>query len=54
MKSPTVSQLQEGGYAIETVVEKAQVNRLIPLLKGRRRDRHPRDPDLEDRPLRRS
>lgn len=35
MKSPTVAQLQEGGYAIETVVEKAQVNRLIPLLKGR-------------------
>jgi ATP phosphoribosyltransferase len=33
MKSPTVAQLQEGGYAIETVVEKAQVNRLIPLLK---------------------
>ena len=35
MKSPTVAQLQEGGYAIETVVEKAQVNRLIPLLKAR-------------------
>ncbi len=35
MKSPTVAQLQEGGYAIETVVEKAQVNRLIPLLKGK-------------------
>jgi ATP phosphoribosyltransferase len=35
MKSPTVAQLQEGGYAIETVVEKAQVNRLIPLLKTR-------------------
>ena len=34
MKSPTVAQLQEGGYAIETVVEKAQVNRLIPLLKA--------------------
>jgi ATP phosphoribosyltransferase len=33
MKSPTVAQLQEGGYAIETVVEKSQVNRLIPLLK---------------------
>jgi ATP phosphoribosyltransferase len=35
MKSPTVAQLQEGGYAIETVVDKAQVNRLIPLLKAR-------------------
>ncbi|MEX2406731.1 MAG: ATP phosphoribosyltransferase [Actinomycetota bacterium] len=35
MKSPTVAQLQEGGYAIETVVEKAQVNRLIPLLKSK-------------------
>jgi ATP phosphoribosyltransferase len=35
MKSPTVSRLQEGGYAIETVVEKGQVNRLIPLLKQR-------------------
>jgi ATP phosphoribosyltransferase len=35
MKSPTVSSLQEGGYAVETVVEKDQVNRLIPLLKQR-------------------
>jgi ATP phosphoribosyltransferase len=35
MKSPTVSQLSEGGYAIETVVEKATVNRLIPLLKSK-------------------
>ena len=35
MKSPTVSQLQEGGYAVETVVDKDQVNRLIPLLKQR-------------------
>lgn len=35
MKSPTVAPLQEGGYAIETVVEKAQVNRLIPLLKAK-------------------
>jgi ATP phosphoribosyltransferase len=34
MKSPTVSRLQEGGYAVETVVEKRQVNTLIPLLKG--------------------
>lgn len=35
MKSPTVSRLQEGGYAIETVVDKEQVNRLIPLLKAK-------------------
>jgi ATP phosphoribosyltransferase len=35
MKSPTVAQLQEGGYAIETVVEKALVNHLIPLLKAK-------------------
>jgi ATP phosphoribosyltransferase len=35
MKSPTVSQLSEGGYAIETVVEKATVNTLIPLLKSK-------------------
>jgi ATP phosphoribosyltransferase len=35
MKSPTVSRLQEGGFAIETVVEKARVNRLIPELKAR-------------------
>lgn len=34
-KSPTVSPLQESGYAVEAVVEKAQVNRLIPLLKSR-------------------
>ncbi len=33
MKSPTVSRLSAGGYAVETVVDKAQVNRLIPLLK---------------------
>jgi ATP phosphoribosyltransferase len=35
MKSPTVSRLQEGGYAVETVVDKDRVNRLIPLLKAR-------------------
>jgi ATP phosphoribosyltransferase len=33
MKAPTVSQLSEGGYAIEAVVEKRGVNRLIPELK---------------------
>jgi ATP phosphoribosyltransferase len=35
MKSPTVAELQEGGYAIETVVDKVEVNRLIPLLKAK-------------------
>jgi ATP phosphoribosyltransferase len=34
MKSPTVSPLSAGGYAIETVVEKARVNTLIPQLKA--------------------
>jgi ATP phosphoribosyltransferase len=33
MKSPTVSSLSGGGYALETVVDKAEVNRLIPMLK---------------------
>jgi ATP phosphoribosyltransferase len=32
-KSPTVSQLANGGFAIETVVEKRSINRLIPGLK---------------------
>jgi ATP phosphoribosyltransferase len=35
MKSPTVSSLQAGGYAVETVVEKTRVNTLIPQLKAR-------------------
>jgi ATP phosphoribosyltransferase len=34
MKAPTVSPLAGGGYAIETVVDKRGVNRLIPELKG--------------------
>jgi ATP phosphoribosyltransferase len=34
MKAPTVSQLSEGGYAVETVVDKRDVNRLIPRLKA--------------------
>ncbi len=34
MKAPTVSPLSEGGYAIETVVEKRTVNTLIPQLKA--------------------
>jgi ATP phosphoribosyltransferase len=34
MKAPTVSPLSEGGYAIETVVEKRTVNTLIPQLRS--------------------
>lgn len=35
MRAPTVSQLAETGfYAVETVVEKAQINTLIPQLKS--------------------
>lgn len=34
MKSPTISELAgEGGYAVETVVEKSLINTLIPALK---------------------
>jgi ATP phosphoribosyltransferase len=34
LKSPTVSKLfGEGGYAVETVVAKTDINRLIPDLK---------------------
>jgi ATP phosphoribosyltransferase len=33
MRSPTVSELSAGGFAVETVVDKTDVNRLIPLLK---------------------
>ncbi len=36
MKSPTVSKLfKESGYAVETVVEKKEINILIPALKDR-------------------
>jgi ATP phosphoribosyltransferase len=34
MKAPTVSPLSGGGFAIETVVDKRGVNRLIPQLKA--------------------
>ena len=34
MKSPTVSSLRDGGFAVETVVEMRGVNRLIPELKA--------------------
>jgi len=33
MRSPTVSPLADGGFAVETVVEKSKVNELIPSLK---------------------
>jgi ATP phosphoribosyltransferase len=33
MRSPTVSELSGGGYAVETVVPKADINTLIPALK---------------------
>jgi ATP phosphoribosyltransferase len=34
LKSPTVSELAgSGGFAVETVVAKNQINRLIPALK---------------------
>ncbi len=32
-KSPTVSQLANGGYAIETVVDKSTVNLVIPAVR---------------------
>jgi ATP phosphoribosyltransferase len=32
-KSPTVSQLAGGGFAVETVVEKAHINRIIPAVR---------------------
>jgi len=34
MKSPTVSPLADGGFAVETVVDKGSVNELIPRLKA--------------------
>jgi ATP phosphoribosyltransferase len=34
MKAPTVSPLADGGFAIEAVVDKRGVNRLIPQLKA--------------------
>ena len=34
MKSPTISPLSAGGYALETVIEKSHINRLIPELKA--------------------
>jgi ATP phosphoribosyltransferase len=34
MKAPTVSPLSDGGFAVEAVVEKSRINRLIPELKA--------------------
>ena len=34
MKAPTVSQLSDGGFAVEAVADKRGVNRLIPRLKA--------------------
>lgn len=34
MKAPTVSPLSDGGFAVEAVVEKTRINRLIPELKA--------------------
>jgi len=34
MRAPTVSPLSDGGHAVEAVVEKGRVNRLIPELKA--------------------
>jgi len=33
LRSPTISELAGGGYAVETVVQKNEINRLIPALK---------------------
>ncbi len=33
MQSPTISELAQGGYAVESVVEKRTINTLIPALK---------------------
>jgi ATP phosphoribosyltransferase len=33
MRSPTISELSGGGYAVETVVPKSEINTLIPALK---------------------
>ena len=48
-KSPTVSQLAGGGFAVEAVVEKRTINVLIPGLKDAGCHRHPRAADLQDR-----
>ena len=49
MKSPTMSPLAGGGYAVESVVEKKMINLVIPALRRRRCDRSGRDADRQDR-----
>ena len=49
MKSPTMSSSPAGGYAVETVVEKQTDQHAHPGAEGRRRHRHPRAADLQDR-----
>ena len=50
-KSPTVSELAGGGFAVESVVEKRAHQPRHPRAQGRRRDGSARDPDRQDRPL---
>ena len=50
-KSPTVSQLAGGGYAVESLVEKRGHQPRHPGPQGRRRHRPARDPDRQDRAL---
>ena len=51
MKAPTVSPLADGGFAIEAVVDKRGVNRLIPELKAAGATDILEMPISEDRPL---
>ena len=52
MKSPTVSKLfGEDGFAVETVVPKADINTLIPALKDAGATDIIELPDLQDRPV---
>ena len=52
LKSPTVSKLfGDDAYAVETVVAKTRDQHADPRAQGRRRDRHHRAADRQDRPL---
>ena len=52
MKSPTVIELLgDGGYAVETVVPKSEINILIPALKDAGATDIIELPHLQDRPL---
>ena len=50
-KSPTVNQLANGDYAIESVVAQGRDQPRDPGADRRRRDRSARDPDQQDRAL---